>query len=139
MLPPQTPKNLVAGAINAFYGWELPGGIISAGWNRWRFNYHKRTKQQGKNGVSFDTLPDGHPGVLNLHIFTATEPNRDPALDNNAMIHELGHGLSDRLTGGARTKMCMGEIESEGLSEGYSDMMALIFTARSEDTRNTEK
>ncbi|KAH6573489.1 hypothetical protein BASA60_005998 [Batrachochytrium salamandrivorans] len=55
------------------------------------------------------------------------------------MIHELGHGLSDRLTGGARTKMCMGEIESEGLSEGYSDMMALIFTARSEDTRNTEK
>ncbi|KAH9274783.1 hypothetical protein BASA83_002990 [Batrachochytrium salamandrivorans] len=57
-----------------------------------------------KNYVSFDTLPDGHPGVLNLHISTATKPNRDPALDNTLMIHELTHGVSSRLTGGAQTK-----------------------------------
>ncbi|KAH6573839.1 hypothetical protein BASA60_005859 [Batrachochytrium salamandrivorans] len=92
-----------------------------------------------KNSANFDTFPDGQPGVLNLHIFTATKPNRDPALDNTILIHELTHGLSSRLTGGAQTKMCMSKIECGGLSEGYSDMMALIFTAKPEDTRNTKK
>ncbi|KAH6576712.1 hypothetical protein BASA60_004389 [Batrachochytrium salamandrivorans] len=55
------------------------------------------------------------------------------------MIHELTHGLSSRLTGGAQTKLCMTEIESRGLGEGYSDMVALIFTTKPEDTRNTIK
>ncbi|KAH6581673.1 hypothetical protein BASA60_002335 [Batrachochytrium salamandrivorans] len=55
------------------------------------------------------------------------------------MIHELTHGLSSRLTGGAQTKMCMTETESRGLGEGYSDMVALIFTTKPEDTRNTIK
>ncbi|KAJ1332303.1 hypothetical protein BSLG_010740 [Batrachochytrium salamandrivorans] len=92
-----------------------------------------------KNHASFDTPPDGHPGVLNLHIFTDTNPNRDPALDNTLMIHELTHGLSERLTGGAQTKMCMSKIECGGLSEGYSDVMALVFMAKPEDTRKTKK
>ncbi|KAJ1340511.1 hypothetical protein BSLG_010727 [Batrachochytrium salamandrivorans] len=92
-----------------------------------------------ENYANFHAPFDGHPGVLNLHIFTATEPNRDPALDNNAIIHELTHGLSSRLTGGAQTKMCISKIESRGLGEGYSDVMALIFMAKPEDTRNTEK
>ncbi|KAJ1330345.1 hypothetical protein BSLG_010850 [Batrachochytrium salamandrivorans] len=155
-LPPQTPKNLVAGAINAFYVTNTFHDITyQFGFNEPAGNFQVDNFGRGgiagdsiiisvqnskeKNSVSFDTLPDGYPGVLNLHIYTATEPNRDPALDNNAMIHELGHGLSDRLTGGARTKMCMGGIESEGLSEGYSDVITLILTAKPEDTRNTEK
>ncbi|KAH6571133.1 hypothetical protein BASA60_007321 [Batrachochytrium salamandrivorans] len=99
-------------------------------------NIQKSDKQ---NGAYFNTPPDGQSGVLNLHIFTATNPNRDPALDNTLVIHELTHGLSSRLTGGARTKLCMAETESRGLSEGYSDMVALIFTAKPEDTRNTNK
>ncbi|KAH6593441.1 hypothetical protein BASA50_007330 [Batrachochytrium salamandrivorans] len=97
--------------------------------------------QNGKeqNNARFFAPPDGQPGVLNLHIYTATNPNRDPTLDNTLMIHELTHGLSSRLTGGAHEDTCMSKIESRGLSEGYSDMMALIFTAKAEDTRNTKK
>ncbi|KAH9268270.1 hypothetical protein BASA83_009431 [Batrachochytrium salamandrivorans] len=91
------------------------------------------------NAAFFGTLLDGHPGVLNLHIFTITNPNRDPALDNTILTHELGHGVSSRLTGGAQTKMCMSKIEPLGLSEGYSDVIAIIFTAKPEDTRNTKK
>ncbi|KAH6583382.1 hypothetical protein BASA61_007999 [Batrachochytrium salamandrivorans] len=94
-----SPENFQASPNGWTDGFELKGNNAEAKYKKgktfgtstrgiWRFNYHKRTKQQEKNGVSFDTLPDGHPGVLNLHIFTATEPNRDPALDNNAMIHE---------------------------------------------------
>ncbi|KAH9270385.1 hypothetical protein BASA83_007548 [Batrachochytrium salamandrivorans] len=55
----------------------------------------------------------------------------------NKVIHELTHGLTDRLTGGAQTKMCMKETESKGLSEGYSDIVAIILTAKLKDTRNT--
>ncbi|KAH9244467.1 hypothetical protein BASA81_018136 [Batrachochytrium salamandrivorans] len=155
-LPPQTPKNLVAGAINAFYVTNTFHDITyQFGFNEPAGNFQVDNFGRGgiagdliiisvqnskeKNSVSFDTLPDGYPGVLNLHIYTATEPNRDPALDNNVMIHELTHSLSSRLTGGARTKMCMTETESLGLSEGYSDMIAIIFMARPEDTRNTIK
>ncbi|KAH6561595.1 hypothetical protein BASA62_009697 [Batrachochytrium salamandrivorans] len=156
LLPPQTSKNLVAGVINAFYvantfhdvlyeyGFTEPAG------NFQQNNFNKGGRDgdpviinvqiSGEtNNAYFLAPPDGYPGVLNLHIYTATNPNRDSALDNTIMIHELAHGLSDRLTGGAHEDTCMSKIESLGLSEGYSDMMALIFTAKPEDTRNTEK
>ncbi|KAH6581270.1 hypothetical protein BASA60_002494 [Batrachochytrium salamandrivorans] len=55
------------------------------------------------------------------------------------LIHELSHGLNDRLTGGAHEDLCMTETESLGLGEGYSDMVALIFTAKPEDTRDTRR
>ncbi|KAH9271843.1 hypothetical protein BASA83_005945 [Batrachochytrium salamandrivorans] len=35
--------------------------------------------------------------------------------------------------------MCMSKIECGGLSEGYSDVMALVFMAKPEDTRKTKK
>ncbi|KAH6561529.1 hypothetical protein BASA60_011464 [Batrachochytrium salamandrivorans] len=109
--PPQTPTNIVVGVINAFYG---------------KYQFH-------------DMDLSWAPGVLNLHIYTATEPNRDPALDNTILTHELTHGLSRRLTGGARGSICMISIESRGLSEGYSDAIAPIFMAKPEDTHDTEK
>ncbi|KAH6600159.1 hypothetical protein BASA61_002339 [Batrachochytrium salamandrivorans] len=154
--PPQTLKNLVAGIINAFYVTNTFHDITyQYGFTEKAGNFQRNNFDRGgieddpaiinvqgskkRNYAEFNTYLDGHPGVLNLHIFTATEPNRDPALDNTILTHELGHGLSDRLTGGARTKMCMGEIESEGLSEGYSDVITLILTAKPEDTRNTKK
>ncbi|KAH9268965.1 hypothetical protein BASA83_008967 [Batrachochytrium salamandrivorans] len=155
-LPPKTPQNLLAGAINAFYVTNMVHDVFyKYGFTEPAGNFQRDNFGRGgiagdqviinlqgskrKNSANFDTFPDGQPGVLNLHIFTATKPNRDPALDNNVMIHELTHGLSSRLTGGAQTKMCMSKIECGGLSEGYSDMMALIFTAKPEDTRNTKK
>ncbi|KAH6600963.1 hypothetical protein BASA50_001968 [Batrachochytrium salamandrivorans] len=155
-LPPQTPKNLVAGAINAFYVANMVHDVFYAyGFNEPAGNFQRDNFNRGgiagdpviinvqgskkKNHADFNTPFDGRSGVLNLHIYTATNPNRDPALDNTILTHELGHGVSDRLTGGAQTKMCMMETESRGLSEGYSDMIAIIFTAKPEDTRNTKK
>ncbi|KAH9272996.1 hypothetical protein BASA83_004561 [Batrachochytrium salamandrivorans] len=154
--PPQTSKNLLAGAANAFYVTNMFHDVLYAyGFNEPAGNF--QMDNFGRNGIAgdpviinvqgskrknyahFDTPFDGYPGVLDLHIYTATEPNRDPALDNIILIHELTHGLSSRLTGGAHEDTCMSKIESRGLSEGYSDMMALIFTAKAEDTRNTKK
>ncbi|KAH6593074.1 hypothetical protein BASA50_007595 [Batrachochytrium salamandrivorans] len=138
--PPQTPTNIVVGVINAFYAagnfqWDNfnRGGI---GEDPVIINIQNSRRA---DDASFYTPPDGQPGVLNLHIYTATEPNRDPALDNTILTHELTHGLSRRLTGGARGSICMISIESRGLSEGYSDAIAPIFMAKPEDTHNTEK
>ncbi|KAJ1342082.1 hypothetical protein BSLG_010697 [Batrachochytrium salamandrivorans] len=154
--PPQTPTNIVVGVINAFYVTNMVHDVFYAyGFNEQAGNFQWDNFNRGGIGedpviiniqdsrraddASFYTPPDGQPGVLNLHIYTATEPNRDPALDNTMLTHELTHGLSRRLTGGARGSICMISIESRGLSEGYSDAIALIFTAKPEDTHNTEK
>ncbi|KAJ1332579.1 hypothetical protein BSLG_010802 [Batrachochytrium salamandrivorans] len=155
-LPPQTPRNIVAGVINAFYVANTAHDVFyEYGFTEKAGNFQQDNFGRGgiggdpviinlqgrkrRNYVSFDTPFDGHPGMLNLHIFTATEPNRDPALDNTVIVHELTHGLTTRLTGGAQTKFCVSGIESHGLNEGYSDMMAMIFMAKPEDTRNTKK
>ncbi|KAH6599928.1 hypothetical protein BASA50_002669 [Batrachochytrium salamandrivorans] len=164
VLPPQISKNLEAGAINAFYAFTCRSSLVTNmvhdvlyqyGFTEKAGNFQKDNFKRGgkegdpviinvqnserENSASFSTPPDGYPGVLNLHIYTTTNPNRDSALDNTVMIHELTHGLSSRLTGGAHEDTCMTETESRGLGEGYSDMMALIFTTKPEDTRNTIK
>ncbi|KAH6581740.1 hypothetical protein BASA61_008921 [Batrachochytrium salamandrivorans] len=156
LLPPQTPKNLGAGGVNAFYVTNTFHDVFYAyGFNEPAGNFQQNNFDKGgrdgdpviiniqnskdTDNAYFHTPPDGYPGVLTLHIFTNTEPNRDPALDNTMLIHELSHGLNDRLTGGAHEDLCMTETESLGLGEGYSDMVALIFTAKAEDTRDTRR
>ncbi|KAH6575961.1 hypothetical protein BASA60_004731 [Batrachochytrium salamandrivorans] len=154
--PPQTPTNIVVGVINAFYVTNMVHDVFYAyGFTEQAGNFQWDNFNRGGVGedpviiniqdsrraddASFYTPPDGQPGVLNLHIYTTTNPNRDPALDNTILTHELTHGLSRRLTGGARGSICMISIESRGLSEGYSDAIALIFMAKPEDTRDTKK
>ncbi|KAH6584565.1 hypothetical protein BASA60_000929 [Batrachochytrium salamandrivorans] len=132
MSPPQTLKNTEMGVVNAFYVANTFHDVFYAyGFNEPAGNFQQNNFKRGgkegdpiiiniqdskkKNGAYFYTPPDGQSGVLDLHIFTNTEPNRDSALDNTVMIHELAHGLSTRLTGGAHENMCMMKTESLGL------------------------
>ncbi|MFN8442834.1 MAG: M36 family metallopeptidase [Caldilineaceae bacterium] len=62
---------------------------------------------------------------------------RDGAFDNNVIIHEYGHGLSTRLTGGPGNSNCLDAIESGGMGEGWSDFLALALTAKVTDTATT--
>lgn len=75
----------------------------------------------GVNNPSFSTPPDGASGRLTLHLFPFPDPNRDSALDSEIAIHELTHGLSNRLIGNAA-----GLLWSVGraLGEGWSDFYA---------------
>ena len=50
---------------------------------------------------------------------------RDGDLENGIIIHEYGHGISSRLTGGVGNS-CLGGNEQAG--EGWSDYLALTFT-----------
>jgi hypothetical protein len=67
------------------------------------------------NGVSV-TLPKP----------SATDPQLDGDLDNGIVVHEYGHGVSTRLTGGPANSSCLNNAEQGG--EGWSDYFALMLT-----------
>ena len=52
-------------------------------------------------------------------------PIRDGDIDNGIVIHEYGHGVSNRLTGGPKTSNCLSGNEQAG--EGWSDFFAITF------------
>ncbi len=60
--------------------------------------------------------------------------NKDSDLDNGVIIHEYGHGISIRLTGGAGNSSCLSN--SEQMGEGWSDYFGLIMTMKPEDAAN---
>jgi len=50
----------------------------------------------------------------------------DGDLDNGIVAHEYGHGISNRLTGGANNTSCLNNQEQMG--EGWSDWLGLMIT-----------
>jgi len=62
----------------------------------------------------------------------ATGPDRyDGSLDNGIIAHEYGHGISNRLTGGASASGCLGNDEQMG--EGWSDFFTVVLTVDEDD------
>lgn len=55
----------------------------------------------------------------------------DSDFDNGVIVHEYGHGVSNRLTGGPANSSCLGNSEQAG--EGWSDFFCLAFTAEPTD------
>ena len=86
----------------------------------------------------FITLPDGNTLKAQLGNglnATLAGYTRDSALDNSIVIHEYGHGVSNRLTGGANNTSCLDLIQGGGMGEGWSDWWALALTALATDER----
>lgn len=57
--------------------------------------------------------------------------NTDSDLDNGIIAHEYGHGISQRLTGGAGI-ICLAGVK-EQMGEGWSDFYALMFQLKPGD------
>ncbi|KAK0436271.1 Fungalysin metallopeptidase-domain-containing protein [Armillaria borealis] len=70
----------------------------------------------GVNDANFLTLPDGQPGICRMFLWTNTIPSRDGDLQNDIIVHEITHGITNRLTGGG-TARCLQTLESAGLGE----------------------
>ena len=69
--------------------------------------------------------------------FTLDDPGPtgiDSDFDNGVIIHEYGHGISNRLTGGPSASSCLRNMEQAG--EGWSDWFALVMTTTSADNAN---
>ncbi|KAF9262331.1 hypothetical protein L218DRAFT_1000830 [Marasmius fiardii PR-910] len=80
----------------------------------------------GVNNAGFITPPDGQSGTCRMYIFTRTTPNRDGVFQNDIPLHEMTHGLTNRMIGGG-TALCLQVLESAGLGEGWSDAVAEWF------------
>ncbi|OON69742.1 hypothetical protein B0919_07385 [Hymenobacter sp. CRA2] len=55
---------------------------------------------------------------------TANAPQLDGDFDNGVVVHEYGHGVSIRLTGGPANSSCLNNAEQGG--EGWSDYLSLM-------------
>lgn len=69
--------------------------------------------------------------------FAAT--NTDTAMDATITVHEFGHGVTNRLTGGPSNASALSGTIPGGLGEGWSDFFALALTAKPTETRTTQR
>jgi hypothetical protein len=80
----------------------------------------------GTNNANFSTPVDGTAGRMQMYVWTAPNPDRDGDLDNGIILHEYGHGISTRFTGGPANSSCLNNDEQMG--EGWSDYFGLMLT-----------
>ncbi|MFN6963857.1 MAG: M36 family metallopeptidase [Pyrinomonadaceae bacterium] len=84
----------------------------------------------GTNNANFATPLDGQRGRMQMYIWNGPDPDFDGDLDADIVIHELTHGLSNRLhfnSNGLSTNM------ARGLGEGWSDFYAHCLLSRPSD------
>lgn len=90
----------------------------------------------GTNNANFATPPDGSAPRMQMYLFNSSVPSRDGDLDNGIIIHEYGHGVSTRLTGGPANSNSLNSTQSAGMGEGWSDWWALMLMQQANDTAN---
>ncbi|HSS49189.1 MAG TPA: M36 family metallopeptidase, partial [Thermoanaerobaculia bacterium] len=82
----------------------------------------------GTDNSNFSTPPDGTSGRMQMFIFDFPTPERDGSLDADIVLHEMTHGLSNRLIGNAHGLIW---DEGGGMGEGWSDFYAMSLTHNS--------
>jgi uncharacterized repeat protein (TIGR01451 family) len=93
----------------------------------------------GTDNANFAAPPDGTAPRMQMYTWDLTTPGRDGDLENGIIIHEYGHGLSIRLTGGPSNSNCLPAMDQFGLfyteqmGEGWSDFLAMALTAKAGD------
>ncbi|KAF6746897.1 metalloprotease [Ephemerocybe angulata] len=137
---PTVASNLNAARTNAFYimnrvhDFAYHYGFTEAAFNFQADNFGKGgaggdrvlvsvQDNAGTNNANFATPPDGQSGKARMYLWNPVSPSRDGALANDILVHEMAHGITNRLTGGGSAD-CLLYFEAQGLGEGWSDAMA---------------
>ena len=85
----------------------------------------------GTNNANFATPPDGQRPRMQMFLFTRGTANladdRDGDEDGDVVLHEYGHGISNRLVGGPSNTSCLGGTQAGAMGEGWSDYWAITF------------
>ncbi|MDB5336610.1 MAG: regulatory domain of in-like proprotein convertase, partial [Planctomycetaceae bacterium] len=84
-------------------------------------------------GGGFAALPDGQSPRMTMQRWTG--PYRDGSLDSDILIHEFGHGISERLTGGPGNTSALNAVQSRAMSEGWGDWWAIMLTQVPSDAK----
>ena len=84
--------------------------------------------------VGQDFLAELGSNSINATIDDNPTPlaDRDSDIDSGIIVHEYGHGISNRLTGGPAAAGCLGNLEQMG--EGWSDWQTLFYTTNAGNT-----
>ena len=85
--------------------------------------------------ANFFTPSDGNEPRMQMYVGTIPTPTIDGSFDAGVVVHEYGHGISNRLVGGRTNVSCLGNDEQMG--EGWSDWYGLMMTMEASDTRTT--
>jgi len=84
----------------------------------------------GTNNANFATPPEGSRPRMQQFLFTqgttSLADDRDSSEDGDVVLHEYGHGVSNRLVGGGSTS-CLGGTQAGAMGEGWSDYWAITF------------
>ncbi len=124
--------------IQYHYGFDEPAGNFQT------YNYygnggadndHVHAESQdyaGNCNANFLTPPDGSIPRMQMYLCNNTTPERDGDFDNAVIVHEYGHGISNRQVGGPNNVSCLGNAQQPG--EGWSDWLGLAYTAESTHT-----
>ena len=89
--------------------------------------------QQGNtlNDAEFSPTPEGIPPKVRMGLFDRVSPVKtndlDSDYDGQVLIHEYGHGVSNRLVGAGTSTSCLTQIQSGALGEGWSDYFSISF------------
>ncbi len=74
------------------------------------------------DNANFATPPDGQSGRAQMFRFIGPTVDRDGSLDTEVLIHELTHGMTNRIVGNAAGLIW---DPAGGLGEGWSDFYAM--------------
>ena len=80
----------------------------------------------GNCNAWFGTPPDGSRPKMTVYTCNIATPSRDGDFDNAVIVHEYGHGISNRQVGGPSNVSCLGNQQQPG--EGWSDWLGLAYT-----------
>ena len=89
--------------------------------------YAEAQDGSGTCNANMSTPSDGGNPRMQMYICDT----RDGDFDNGVIVHEYGHGISTRLTGGPSTSSCLNNQEQMG--EGWSDWFGTVMTIQAGD------
>jgi hypothetical protein len=105
--------------------------VLAEAFNGWGTGTEKLCKDKDdndilcRNNANFNSGPsDGTPGRLQVYLGATPLPFRESEMEGDTILHEYGHGVSNRLVGGGN----LGSgAQTGGLGEGWSDFFAISF------------
>ncbi|MGH9769630.1 MAG: M36 family metallopeptidase, partial [Blastocatellia bacterium] len=146
--PPTAEDNQKAAQVNLFYWANRYHDILYAyGFNEAAGNFQTNNfglggvgndaivadaqDGSGTNNANFTTPRDGSPGRMQMYLWTTANPQLDGDFDQGIIIHELTHGLSNRLVGANATGLT--GMQSRGMGEGWSDYFGIVLPRNEND------
>ncbi len=92
-------------------------------------DYCRSEAQDGSGTCNANMSTPSDGGLPRMQMYVCN--SRDGDLDNGVIVHEYGHGISNRLTGGGGNSGCLSNQEQMG--EGWSDYFGMVMSIEAGD------